>query len=78
MFKSQINLYFENDLILAGIFMLTAWPLGFYVKIEGEHIKKLEDMVNYDGLTDVYNHRYFQDKLKEKIEKGERIINLYP
>lgn len=67
-----INIYFENDLILVGIFMLTAWPLGFYVKIEGEHIKKLENMVNYDGLTNVYNHRYFQDKLKEKVEIGRK------
>lgn len=73
MFKgADINIYFENDLILAGIFMLTAWPLGFYVKIEGEHIKKLENMVNYDGLTNVYNHRYFQDKLKEKVEIGRK------
>ncbi|MBC5627352.1 diguanylate cyclase [Clostridium sp. NSJ-6] len=69
---SEVNIYFENDLILAGIFILTAWPLGFYVKIEGEHIKKLEDMVNFDGLTNVYNHRYFQDKLKEKIEIGRK------
>lgn len=69
---SEVNLYFENDLILAGIFILTAWPLGFYVKIEGEHIKKLENMVNFDGLTNVYNHRYFQDKLKEKIEIGRK------
>ncbi|MBM6860646.1 diguanylate cyclase, partial [Clostridium saudiense] len=65
---TEVNIYFENDLILAGIFILTAWPLGFYVKIEGEHIKKLENIVNFDGLTNVYNHRYFQDKLKEKIE----------
>ena len=68
----DVNIYFENDLILAGIFILTAWPLGFYVKIEGEHIKKLENMVNIDGLTEVYNHRYFHDKLKEKIERGRK------
>ncbi|MBM6839696.1 diguanylate cyclase, partial [Clostridium saudiense] len=48
---TEVNIYFENDLILAGIFILTAWPLGFYVKIEGEHIKKLENIVNFDGLT---------------------------
>lgn len=69
---TEVNIYFENDLILAGIFILTAWPLGFYVKIEGEHIKKLENIVNFDGLTNVYNHRYFQDKLKEKIEIGRK------
>lgn len=32
--KGPINMYFENDLILAGVFILTAWPLGYYVKIE--------------------------------------------
>ncbi len=69
---SEVNIYFENDLILVGVFVLTAWPLGFYVKIEGEHIKKLENMVNFDGLTNVYNHRYFQDKLKEKVEIGRK------
>lgn len=67
-----VNIYFQNDLILAGIFILTAWPLGFYVKIEGEHIKKLENMVNIDGLTELYNHRYFCDTLVEKVKSGKR------
>ncbi|WP_297421320.1 diguanylate cyclase [Clostridium sp.] len=67
-----VNSYFENDLILSGIFILTAWPLGFYVKIEGEHIKVLEELVNIDGLTELYNHRYFCDTLMEKVKSGER------
>lgn len=67
-----VNKYFQNDLILSGIFVLTAWPLGFYVKIEGEHINKLEELVNKDGLTEVYNHRYFHDKLKEKVALSKK------
>jgi diguanylate cyclase (GGDEF)-like protein len=67
-----VNKNFQNDLILSGIFLLTAWPLGFYVKIEGEHISKLEDLVNKDGLTGVFNHRYFHDSLKEKIILSEK------
>ncbi len=67
-----VNEYFQNDLILSGIFILTAWPLGFYVKIEGEHINKLEELVNKDGLTEVYNHRYFHDKLKEKVALSKK------
>ena len=51
----EVNQYFENDLILAGVFILTAWPLGFYVKIENEHIRKLEGLANKDGLTGLYN-----------------------
>lgn len=62
-----VNKYFQNDLILSGIFLLTAWPLGFYVKIEGEHIDKLEELANKDGLTELYNHRYFYDSLRENL-----------
>ncbi|MBK1809751.1 diguanylate cyclase [Clostridium sp. YIM B02505] len=65
--KSGINTYFQNDLVLAGVFILTAWPLGFYVKTESEHIKKLESLANEDGLTEVYNHRFFHDSLREKL-----------
>lgn len=72
---ATVNQYFENDLILAGVFILTAWPLGFYVKIEKEHIEKLQDMVNIDGLTEVYNHRYFHDALKENILAREKSKN---
>ncbi|MVX64079.1 diguanylate cyclase [Clostridium chromiireducens] len=70
--NAVINVNFENDLILAGVFILTAWPLGFYVKVEGEHIKKLEELINVDGLTELYNHRYFYDTLIEKIKIGKR------
>lgn len=68
----EINQYFENDLVLAGIFILTAWPLGFYVKIENEHIKELQRLVNQDGLTGVYNHRFFHDILREKVMSYEK------
>ncbi|WP_195262784.1 MULTISPECIES: diguanylate cyclase [unclassified Clostridium] len=70
--NASVNKYFQNDLILSGIFLLTAWPLGFYVKIEGEHINRLEELVNKDGLTGVFNHRYFHDALKEKITLSEK------
>lgn len=72
--STGINKYFENDLILSGVFILTAWPLGFYVKVESEHIKKLQELANKDGLTGVYNHRYFQDALKKNIEISNRTL----
>ncbi|MEG0772227.1 diguanylate cyclase [Clostridium sp.] len=71
-YDRQVNQYFENDLILTGIFILTAWPLGFYVKIEGSHIEQLKCQANEDGLTGLYNHRYFHDKLREKMILSEK------
>ena len=70
--NSDVNQYFQNDLILAGVFILTVWPLGFYVKIANEHIEELKALANVDGLTSVYNHRFFQDTLKEKIKSCEK------
>ena len=67
-----INQSFQNDLILAGVFILTAWPLGFYVKIENEHIRKLEGLANEDGLTGIYNHRFFYDALGEIMKTCEK------
>jgi diguanylate cyclase (GGDEF)-like protein len=67
-----INHAFQNDLILAGVFILTAWPLGFYVKNSNEHIQELKSLANEDGLTGVYNHRYFHDKLRDIIISCEK------
>ena len=72
----QVNQYFENDLILAGVFILTAWPLGFYVRLENEHIRKLEGLANEDGLTGLYNHRFFYDALEGIMKISEKENNL--
>lgn len=77
--NAKVNQYFENDLILTGVFMLTAWPLGYYVKIENEYRKKLGELANIDGLTGIYNHRFFHESLKEKIvscKKSQNPISL--
>lgn len=77
--SSGENLYFEKDLLMAAVFILTAWTLGFYVKTESDHIRKLEIQANEDGLTGLYNHRYFHDALRGKItsyEKDKKPISL--
>lgn len=69
---SPVNKYFQNDLIMAGVFVLTAWPLGFYVDIANDHIEELKSLANEDGLTGVYNHRFFHDILRLKIISCEK------
>ncbi|QEK11245.1 diguanylate cyclase [Crassaminicella thermophila] len=66
--RNTINIFFETDLILTGVFLLTAWSLGYYVNIEKEYRKEISQLANMDELTGVYNHRFFQEALSEKIE----------
>lgn len=69
----DINQYFENDLILCGIFILTSWLLGYYVKVENEYSEELSNLANIDGLTEIYNHRFFQDSLKKIIRQAKQL-----
>lgn len=63
-----INPYFEDDLALCAMFIMVAWALGYYVHIANTHINKLSDYANIDGLTGIYNHRYFYDTLKKACD----------
>ncbi|MCT4620614.1 MAG: diguanylate cyclase [Marinisporobacter sp.] len=67
-----VNLFFETDLILAGVFLLTAWLLGSYVTIEEEYRNEMNKLVNVDELTQIYNHRCFQESLLKAVEKAKK------
>lgn len=71
MIGSDVNIYFENDLILAGIFILTAWLLGYYVNIEKVYRQEMTELANRDELTGLYNHRFFQDALTEQLQRAQ-------
>lgn len=64
--SAQVNVYFEKDLVLSGVFFIVAWALGFYVKVGKSTFRQLREDANLDGLTRVYNHRYFYDKIREE------------
>lgn len=66
-----VNLYFEYDLILASIFLLVTFTVGYYAKMENEHIKELRDLANIDSLTGLFNHRYFYANLDMQIKEAE-------
>ena len=57
---------FQSDLALSIMFGILAFILGQYVRLETEHINKLTYLASYDGLTQLYNHRYFHDAMEEQ------------
>lgn len=70
--NNGLNYYFEDDISLIGLFFIISWTIGYYVKIERDHIEKLNSLIIKDGLTDLYNHRYFHEFLQISISKAIR------
>jgi len=67
--NKDVNTYFQSDLALSAMFIVVAWILGFYVKMEQKHIRELKEFANIDGLTEIYNHRYFHEIFKIKCDE---------
>lgn len=66
------NQHLESDLVLSCAFMIITWTIGYYSQTEREHIKILQNMANVDGLTGLYNHRYFHESLGENITLSKK------
>lgn len=69
--KSVSNINFESDLVLVCAFMIISWTIGFYVKLVNQYIGVLKNLANKDGLTGLYNHRYFYECLTDLIKKSK-------
>ncbi len=61
----------DGDLMYAIVFVLVAWLLGNMRDTENEIRIKLERLANYDGLTDLYNHRSFQHIMDSELNKAK-------
>ena len=70
--ETAVNTYFECDLVLACVFLILSWTIGYYVNLEKKHIESLNNLANIDGLTGLYNHRYFHESLNEKVNESKR------
>jgi diguanylate cyclase (GGDEF)-like protein len=66
------NYYLEDDLSLIGLFFVVAITIGYYVKLEKNHILELNTLVNVDALTGLFNHRYFHFCLKQAIAEANK------
>ncbi len=69
--KGAVNTYFESDIILACVFLIISWTVGYYDDIRKKHIDYLKEIANIDGLTELYNHRYFYEFLSSRIHEAE-------
>ncbi|EPY6469846.1 MASE3 domain-containing sensor histidine kinase [Clostridium sporogenes] len=70
-----INIYFENDLILSGVFILTAVSLGYYVKLGNESIKQKN--IQLENLNKKLNEKDNQRKyIEELLLKNDTCYNL--
>lgn len=70
----NVNVYFENDLALSSMFFLIAWTLGYYVSLERRHIDTLIESANRDSLTNLFNHRYFHEYLKDYFDRKKHLV----
>lgn len=60
--------YFQSDFMLASSFCFAAYIVGFYMEKDRSLITTLNDSVNRDSLTGLFNHRYFQEHIHEAIK----------
>lgn len=61
----------DADIMFSGIMFLLAWLLGNMTETEHNIRKELERLATYDGLTNLYNHRSFQQLMDQEIVKAE-------
>ncbi|MFA9397744.1 MAG: ATP-binding protein [Clostridiaceae bacterium] len=69
------NIYFENDLILVGVFIFVAWILGYYVEIVNNNNNKKEKQLSLlsDELEIQYSKR---DKIEKLLLKNKMCFDM--
>lgn len=68
--KTGVNLYFQNDLVLAGVFSLIVWVLGHYVRLEKVKIqlKNLQLEAMNKELNENDQQRKYMEQLFLKVD----------
>lgn len=62
----------DIDIMYSSVFFLLAWLLGNMTETEHKIRTELERLATYDGLTDIYNHRSFQNIVDQELEKAKK------
>lgn len=67
-FTSHMLTFFIWEIVCLGV----AVGIGCLFDREVYYRRKAEQKASVDGLTDIYNHRYFQERLSAEIERANR------
>lgn len=61
-------------LVLPAIIVIITFALSYIIKyiIKSRDFEYQYKLATVDGLTDLYNHRYFQESLKQQMETAKR------
>ena len=59
--------YFQADVMLIVTFFLVSYIVGWYVKRDRQLISTLQESVNRDALTGLFNHRYFHQYMHSLV-----------
>lgn len=62
----------ELSLILISLMYVVGWFIGGLTDVEKEHRQNLTQMAITDALTGLYNHRFFQEELKEYTSEATK------
>lgn len=71
----NINPYFENDLVLTGIFIIIAWALGYFVKLVEQYIEQLEYGINIKTYQALHDSEERAKILVEELKESDRNKN---
>lgn len=66
------SLTLDTSIMYISILFLAAWLIGSFTELEHKTRTKLENLVNIDALTELSNHRHFQEVLHNKISAADR------
>ena len=76
-FVTYYLMYISNlwaPLVMPAIIMIITFALSYIVKyiIKSRDFEYQYKLATVDGLTDLYNHRYFQESLKQQMDTAKR------
>ena len=74
------SMKFENlwlEVVYPLIFSIAAFTLAYIVKylIKSRDFEQQYKLATTDGLTELYNHRYFQEQIRMQVEQSKRYNN---